>query len=227
MIIYENPDDQISSPGYDATYAADPQHFTHRSTFEALETLFSEHLQIDRPLWCFDLGCGQGQVAARVHDIVGERAPNMLRDSRIYGLDLSHVAIRQCNESYPDLRWINDTFQGFLKREEMRSELFGRFDLVINKGGLLFVKSEGDYQELMKGVSELLSDGGRYLYIQNKKFYAHWSSRRCDDWQRDIFDIAGMQFGAPLVMDHVDYFVHVYTKQTVTARNRDEREMLG
>ena len=52
MIVYENPDHQFSSTGYDATYAADPRHFTHRSTFEALDTLFTEHLEIDRPLWC-------------------------------------------------------------------------------------------------------------------------------------------------------------------------------
>ena len=213
MIVYENPDHQFNSTGYDATYAADPRHFTHRSTFEALETMFTEHLQIDRPLWCLDLGCGQGQVAAKVHDIIGERAPNMLQDSRIYGLDLSPVAIRQCDESYPDLLWINDTLQDFLKREETKRDLFGRFDLVINKGGLTFVSSEDEYDELLEGIHALLGEGGRYLYIQNKKFYAKWSDRTCKAWGRDVFDIAGEQFGTPSVIDNKGYFVDIYTKR--------------
>lgn len=213
MIIYENPDHQFSSTGYDATYAADPRHFTHRSTFEALDTLFTEHLQIDRPLWCLDLGCGQGQVAAKVHDIIGERAPNMLQDSRTYGLDLSPVAIRQCDESYPDLLWINDTLQDFLKREDTKRDLFGRFDLVINKGGLTFVSSEDEYDELLEGIHALLGEGGRYLYIQNKKFYAKWSNQNCRGWSHDIFDIAGERFGTPTVIDNKGYFVDIYTKR--------------
>ena len=213
MIVYENPNHQFSSTGYDATYAADPRHFTHRSTFEALDTLFTEHLQIDRPLWCLDLGCGQGQVAAKVYDNIGERAPKMLKDSRIYGLDLSPVAIRQCDESYPDLLWINDTLQDFLKREETKRDLFGRFDLVINKGGLTFVSSEDEYDELLEGIHALLGEGGRYLYIQNKQFYAKWSDRTCKAWGRDVFDIAGEQFGTPSVIDNKGYFVDIYTKR--------------
>ena len=212
MIVYENPDHQFSSTGYDATYAADPRHFTHRSTFKALETLFTEHLQIDRPLWCLDLGCGQGQVAAKVYDIIGERAPNMLQDSRIYGLDLSPVAIRQCDASYPDLLWINDTLQDFLKREETKRDLFGRFDLVINKGGLTFVSSEDEYDELLEGIHALLGEGGRYLYIQNKEFYEHWANRTCKGWARDVFDIAGEQFGTPSIIDNKGYFIYIYTK---------------
>ena len=214
MIIYENPDHQFSSTGYDATYAADPRHFTHRSTFEALDTLFTEHLQIDRPLWCLDLGCGQGQVAAKVHDIIGERAPSMLQDSRIYGLDLSPVAIRQCDESYPDLLWINDTLQNFLKRTDTRSNLLGRFDLIINKGGLLYTTSAHDYEEMLRGVSALLREDGLYLFIQNKKFYAQWSDRICKEWDRDIFDIAGKQFGTPSIIDRMGYFVYLYTKRS-------------
>ena len=134
MIVYESTDCQFDASGYDETYAADRQRFTHRQTFQALEEVFTKHIQLDGPFWCLDLGCGQGQVAAKVHDIIGERAPNLRQVSRIYGLDLSPVAIRQCDESYPDLLWINDTLQEFLKREETTRDLFGRFDLVINKG---------------------------------------------------------------------------------------------
>ncbi len=213
MIIYENPNHRSSSTGYDATYAADPRHFTHRSTFEALDTLFTKHLKIDHPLRCLDLGCGQGQVAARVHDIIAKIAPDLLGDSQIYGLDLSPVAIRQCDASYPDLLWINDTFQDFLTRQETRCELFGRFDLVINKGGLTFIESEAEYDELLSGIHSLLSEGGRYLYIQNKKFYEHWANRTCKEWDRDVFDIAGGQFGTPSIIDNKGYFIYIYTKE--------------
>lgn len=213
MIVYENTDHQFDASSYDETYAVDRQHFTHRSTFEALDTLFTEHLKIDRPLTCLDLGCGQGQVAARVRDIIAERAPSLLGDSQIYGLDLSPVAIGQCDESYPDLLWINDTLQDFLKRDQTKRELFGRFDLVINKGGLTFVTSEDEYDELLEGIHSLLGEGGRYLYIQNKKFYAKWCNRTCKGWGRDVFDIAGAHFGSPRIVDNKGYFIDIYTKR--------------
>lgn len=212
MIVYENTDHQFDATGYDTVYAADRQHFTHRATFTALEKLFDWYLRLKRPLWCLDLGCGQGQVAAKVRDIVSEKAPKLLGKSHIYGLDLSAVAIRQCDESYPDLLWIQDTLQDFLKREETRRDLFGRFDLVINKGGLTFVESEAEYDELLSGIHSLLRKGGLYLYIQNKKFYEHWANRTCKQWARDVFDIAGGQFGTPSIIDNKGYFIYIYTK---------------
>ena len=141
-------------------------------------------------------------------------APNLRQVSRIYGLDLSPVAIRQCDESYPDLLWINDTLQHFLKRTDTRRDLFGRFDLVINKGGLTFVDSEDEYDQLLAGIHALLRDGGRYLYIQNKKFYTKWSNQNCRGWSRDIFDIAGKRFGTPSIIDRMGYFVYLYTKRS-------------
>ncbi len=217
MIVYENPNHQFDASGYDETYTADRQHFAHRQTFEALDALFAEHIRLDSPFWCLDLGCGQGQVAAKVRDIVAQRAPEMLGDSRIYGLDLSPVAIRQCDASYPDLLWINDTLQDFLTRQDTRCDLFGRFDLVINKGGLTFVDSEDEYDQLLTGIHALLRDGGRYLYIQNKNFYAKWSNQTCRGWSRDVFDIAGERISAPRIIEHSGYFIHVYTRQPESA----------
>lgn len=214
MIVYENPSHQFDSDAYNAVYAADRHHFTHRATFEALERIVGENLRPDHSYYCLDIGCGQGQVAAKVREIVSERAPEMLSDSRIYGLDLSPVAIRQCDESYPDLLWINDTLQGFLTRTDTRRNFLGRFDLIINKGGLLYTRSAREYEEMLQGVSALLREDGLYLFIQNKKFYARWSDRICKEWDRDIFDIAGKQFGTPSIIDRIGYFVHLYTKRS-------------
>lgn len=212
MIVYANKNLKFDSTRYDAVYEADRKHFTHSQTFDALETIFAEDLNLNEPFFSLDLGCGQGQVAAKICDLLAKHNPSLLDEARIYGLDLSPVAIRQCEESYPDLYWINDTLQGFLGRNDTKQELFGRFNLVVNKGGLTFIESEEEYDSMLEGINNLLCEGGIYVYIQNKNFYTKWSNETCLGWKRDVFDIAGENIGPPGIIDNKGYFIYCYRK---------------
>ncbi|NNF43087.1 MAG: class I SAM-dependent methyltransferase [Phycisphaerales bacterium] len=216
MIIHRNADRLFSGASYDETYSHDPERFAHAVTFRALEAVWRDHLPLDRPRRCLDLGCGQGQVITRVRDDLQAADPAVAAASELYGLDISPVAIEQCDARAPDIRWILDAFQDFLA-SPAAGALEGTLDLVINKGGLTNVSSQAEYRVMLAGIARLLSDGGVYLYVQNKQFYQVWSNNFCLDWTQDIFDLAGDVFGPPAIVPEPSAYAAVYVKRTKPA----------
>ena len=214
MIEYINPNRAFTGEAYDETYRYDPDRFGHGITFRALDALFDRWLKLDRPLRAFDLGCGQGQVIRHVRQCVCDRAPEQLTNSVFYGIDISEVAIRQCEAREPAVRWIADSFQDFLDRPETAAQR-GAFDLIINKGGLTQVRSAEEYRAMLAGIRSLLREGGIYLFIQYKQFYQVWSNEHCADWDTDIFEVAEDLFGPAERMDDDSAYICVFRKGAV------------
>lgn len=211
VIEYINPNRAFTGEAYDDTYRHDPDRFGHTVTFRALEHVFDRWLKLDRPIKMFDLGCGQGQVISYMRDVLKERAPQHLNNSAFYGIDISQVAIEQCEAREPEARWVADSFQDFLNRPETAAQ-HGTFDLVINKGGLTAVRSADDYRAMLDGVRKLLRDGGIYLFVQHKQFYQIWSNEHCADWDTDIFELADDTFGPADRIDDVAVYICVFHK---------------
>lgn len=211
MILYTNPDRRYTGEAYDETYSQHPDRFGHSITYRALDALFASRLPLDRPIRVLDLGCGQGQVISYVHRKLQECAPQHERGSMLYGLDISEVAIAQCEQRDSSVHWIVDTFQDFLRREESQS-LKGVFDLVINKGGLTQVESAEDYRAMLEGVGDLLRDGGLYLFLQYKQFYQVWSNAHCLDWTTDIFELGEQVLGEPHRIEDGSAYICVHRK---------------
>lgn len=212
MIIYSNPDREFDGAGSDATYSAEPSRFTHSTTRKGLEELFENHLDLSKPIHVLDLGCGQGPVLAIVRDMIRQRAPGIQADCRLYGIDISQVAINQCEQRYPDFYWILDSIQEFLRRPETQKEHTGRFQLVINKGGLTHVADEEDYRSTLCHIFDLLEVSGKYLFVKNKKFYRKWCNHVCAGWLEDIFDQAEAIFAPPQICGLRGAYIYIYTK---------------
>ena len=134
MIVYRNERRIFLKSGknYDETYRRESHRFTHRATFEVLDEILEAQVPDGKRFWALDLGCGQGQVLDHVRETLDQNASPPSGDLPLYGIDISEVAITQCENRYPRLRWIVDSFQDFLQRPETPAEYFGRFDLVIN-----------------------------------------------------------------------------------------------
>jgi len=222
VILYTNPDRKFAGEAYDATYAQSPDRFGHGITFRALGELFASQLALDRPIRAIDLGCGQGQVISYVHEKLRERSPAHADASDLFGLDISEVAIRQCEQRNAHVNWIVDTFQEFLARSETQP-LNGTFDLIINKGGLTQVGSEDEYRAMLEGTRDLLREGGLYLFIQYKQFYQVWSNAHCLDWNTDIFELGAQMLGEPLVIDDDSAYICVYRKGRQCAAKEPQR----
>lgn len=223
MIVYANPDRLFADTNYDQTYTANPDRFSHRVTFRALDAVFDRPQFLPKPGKFLDLGCGQGPVIRHVRDVVRQRAPEAFQRCEFYGLDISRVAIDQCETHAPDIRWILDSFQEFLCRPEIDAEYRGRFRLVINKGGLTHARSTQEYRNMLTGAHSLLEDGGIYLYVQNKRFYQTWSNNTCRSWGTDIFDIAADLFGEPKVVEDPSAYVCIYEKRPAARPNLARR----
>jgi ubiquinone/menaquinone biosynthesis C-methylase UbiE len=212
VILYTNPNRVFSGRAYDETYRHDPDRFGHTVTFRALDELFAARITLDQPIRAFDLGCGQGQVISYVRNLVREHAPQHLAASAFFGIDISDVAIGQCEQRDPDVNWIVDSFQDFLERGNT-TQYEGNFDLVINKGGLTEVRSASDYRDMLLGITRLLRAGGMYLFIQFKQFYQVWSNEHCIDWDTDIFELAEEVLGSVDVIDDDSAYICVFRKR--------------
>lgn len=211
MIIYENENRVFDGKNYDRTYSEEPEHFTHKVTFEAISKIINSYLKLKYPFYCLDLGCGQGQVLAKVKEEL-ENRQEQVNYSKLYGIDISKVAIEQCEQKYHDLSWIVDSFQDFYIREETKTQLFNKFDLVINKGGLTAVKTQREYEEMLEAINSLLDKNGKYLFIKNKKFYEKWKQSRCQTWSEDIFEIALKTFKRCEKIDNNSYYINIYSQ---------------
>lgn len=211
MIIYENENRVFDGKNYDKTYSQDREHFTHKVTFEAISKIVNSYLKLKYPFYCLDLGCGQGQVLAKVKEEL-EKRQDRVNYSKLYGIDISKVAIEQCEQKHPDLSWIVDSFQDFYMREETKTKLFNNFDLIINKGGLTAVKTQTEYEEMLEAINSLLEPNGKYLFIKNKKFYEKWKQSRCQNWSEDIFEIALKTFKTCETIDNNSYYINIYSQ---------------
>lgn len=218
MIIYENKNRLFSTTKYDTTYSINPEHFSHRVTFWAIEQVFNKYLTLEQSFSCMDLGCGQGQVLAKVYTEIEKGNPKA--DFQLYGIDISKTAIDQCNKRYPDFFWIIDSFQDFLENDKTIKLYSNQFDLVINKGGLTHVQSQQDYKEMLSGINYMLKEKGKYIFIQNKKFYQKWSNTHCQNWSKDIFDIACNVFGQVEIIRHNSYYINIYSKGDFSPNNK-------
>lgn len=228
MIEYINTNRVFTGEAYDETYSQDPDRFGHTITFRALDDVFDRMVNVDQPMHAFDLGCGQGQVIEYVRGLVRERSPHLLNESAFYGIDISEVAIQQCEARQPGCRWIADSFQDFLERPGSAKDR-GTFDLIINKGGLTAVRSADDYRAMLEGIRSLLRDGGIYLFIQYKQFYQVWSNEHCEDWQTDIFELAEDVFGSAERIADDSAYICVSRKninQTMVKRDATPRRIV-
>ncbi len=215
MIIYSNKNRIFTGEAYDETYRHDPDRFGHTITFRALDELFAGRMNVDQPIRAFDLGCGQGQVISYVWQFIERNAPQHLSASALFGIDISDVAIKQCEQREPTINWIADSFQDFLDREDSRRYI-GTFDLVINKGGLTQVRSADEYRTMLSGIARLLRVGGIYLFVQYKQFYQVWSNDNCADWDTDIFDVGESVFGPAALIQDDSAYICVYRKAADT-----------
>jgi len=210
MIIHDNEAIRAHAVNYNVVYAGDEHHFQHRLTFEAIDH-FLDHLEDFHPASCLDIGCGQGQVLMHVADALKPRIEN-LDPARFVGVDLSDVAIGQCEKRRPDLAWAIDTYQNFVTHEIFRQSFGDGVDLIINKGGFTYVAGEGEYTETMQRTREALAPGGRFLFIKNRSFYEKWSRSRASYWKRDPLQIIFDTFGEPASYPNKAYYVYLFTR---------------
>ncbi len=156
-------------------------------------------LLMDRPVdSCLDIGCGQGEVLSRIADGYGDfdRFPN--RSSSFFGIDLSGTAIRQADESRPDLMWIQDSIQNVIEDpSRLRKGPDFRFRLIVDKGGFLSVGGESDLRLGMQGLSQMLNSDGVFLLIRNRNFYLNWLAAHANGWDYDPIELASQAFGPP------------------------------
>ena len=219
MIIYENLERIFSGKSYDITYSDNLDRFSHKVTFDALEEIVNKLILLNPSLSYLDLGCGQGQVLAKIYELVKQRLLGKVESSKFYGIDFSKVAIEQCEQKYPEFSWVIDSFQDFLTQEDKLEEFQGKFNLILNKGGITHVNSQEEYQQMLQGINRLLAKGGTYVLIKNNKFYQKWSNAICSNWLHDIFDIALETFGNCEVMPDSGYYIKIYQKKP--AKNVD------
>ncbi len=206
-ILYRNPDRASDGEGYDRTYTRDRARFTHDTTFWALDLAIATYMGGGPVQGCLDIGCGQGQVLA--HVAASHAQPDGLE--RMIGVDLSPVAVAQCDAAHPELVWALDTLQDFLRSQ---THLRGQLDLVINKGGFTYVESERDYVETLDGIASLLSDDGMFFYMTNKAFYDRWAAARALQWSRDVFSLMEERMGPPVVIPNSAYYIQLYGPAT-------------
>lgn len=211
MILYKNPATAKIAANYNAVYAADTGHFRHRVTFEAIDSFMASH-GLD-PKSCIDIGCGQGQVLMHIADALTKRGAT-LDGRQLVGVDISEVAIDQCESKRSDLGWIVDRYQTFLNNDAFRSLFPNGVDLIVNKGGFTHVRSEKEYRRTTERTRDALSENGFYLFIKNVKFYKKWSHTRAKKWEHDPLQIIFDCFGEPFTFPNSGYFVYLFAKDS-------------
>lgn len=144
MLIYRSEELSFNPKNYNATYSRDRARFEHDHTYQAIDWVFGEFLTTAGCRGCIDIGCGQGQVLEYVFGkaVEFEMKPD---GGNFFGIDISDVAIGQCQARCPHLGWIIDTYQGFLQSPLARETDRGKIDLVVNKGGLTHVRGHWNH----------------------------------------------------------------------------------
>lgn len=208
MIIYENADLVEMAKNYNATYAADAEHYSHKVTFEAIDHFLTDF----HPTSCIDIGCGQGQVLTHVANLLESGGIRTDR-SRFIGVDVSSIAIRQSEQRSPKLCWVVDTYQKYLASDDFSRRFPGGVDFIINKGGLTFVESEDDYVNTLERTRDALSERGKFLFIKNRKFYRRWSETRARGWGREPRQIMFDIFGEPKEYQSRGYHILLFNKK--------------
>jgi ubiquinone/menaquinone biosynthesis C-methylase UbiE len=216
MIIYKNPAVAELAQGYNATYGREADHFSHKATFAALEH-FIKVLGI-RPQSCLDIGCGQGQVVAKVYDILREEGRE-LDGQNFIGLDISDVAIDQCETRYPHISWIADSYQNAVDKKEFKRLTSSGIDLIVNKSGFTAVRSEKEYARGLQRAKDSLSQSGHFLFIMARRFYNSWSKLRAHGWKRDPLQVVFDTFGEPAVLPNTSYYFYLFAKNPKTTNS--------
>ena len=148
MIVYHNSSVDKSAESYNSKYAADPEHFSHRATFAAIEHYFAT-VPAFSPRSCIDIGCGQGQVLSFIVDLIS-RGGDAVDRSKMLGVDKSVVAIQQCDIKWPKNAWVADDYVSYLRSQDFGERFPDGVDLIVNKGGFTHVYGEQDYVEAME-----------------------------------------------------------------------------
>ena len=195
-----------TSKSYDSVYETHLERYQHAHTFKAIENLFE--LRKSPPRRVVDIGCGQGQVLLYVY----EKLKNMgavFNPCDLIGVDLSSTAIDQCEMKCSDLTWIKGSYQYFISKNVIENK--GGFDLIINKGGLMFVKDENEYFDAIKNTKiSIEKTQGNFLHVQNQSFFSQWSAENCADWDNDVFYINKIELGDPIRFRINGYYADAY-----------------
>lgn len=204
MLHYKNPAVAKYAANYNMVYRTDLDNFQHRVTFKAIDQFLASNRRSVET--CIDIGCGQGQVLAHVADNLRKKGNGFV------GIDISDVAIEQCEERRPDLTWIVDDYKNFLDRPEFKQLFPAGVDLIVNKGGFTHVRTEADYSDTMQKTREALSERGHFLYIKSKKFYHKWTNLVAGRWEREPLQIVFDNFGEPIIVENLSYHILFFPK---------------
>jgi SAM-dependent methyltransferase len=195
-----------TSKTYDSVYENDLERFQHEHTFKAIDSLFE--LREIPPRRVVDIGCGQGQVLLYVY----EKLRNMeavFNPCNLIGIDISSTAIDHCEMKCSDLTWVKGSYQYFIANNLIENR--ERFDLIINKGGLLFVKDESEYIETIKNTQKTIEKAqGNFLHVQNHSFFSKRNTEFCGEWDNDVFYINKMELGDPIRFKINGYYADAY-----------------
>jgi SAM-dependent methyltransferase len=210
MILYKNKAFKDWSSGYDNAYSAEPEHFKHDWINKTLIDLFNTKSLIEIES-CLDVGCGQGELLQYLWANF-RTDKNSNSGKSFIGVDISGVAIQQCEDKFKHLSWAQDSIQEFLK-SEFASDVFPTgIDLIINKAGITKVNSENEYSELISLIYKNLSKNGSFLFSLSKNFYKKWISSNTLGWSKDPIQIIFDIFGQPLRVPSESKFLFIFSK---------------
>jgi 2-polyprenyl-3-methyl-5-hydroxy-6-metoxy-1,4-benzoquinol methylase len=211
---------------YDQEYGTKRQLYNVTSTVTRfVERLAGSLSETARRL--LEVGCGQGDFLAMVHQIItaGGRS-----DVRSLGVDGSPAAIVSCAGRYRDIFWAADELEHFLEvHDSVHTEDDGkpvRYDIVLDKTGAVFITDYHVACRYFEVISRLMRPGSVYVYVASRHYYEeNLRKKTYVDWPEHWMQIAERTF--QLVETDDDeapalrgYYKRVYSK-------RDDPEVTG
>jgi len=130
------------------------------------------------------------------------------------GVDMSEMGIQQANNRNPSLNWIIDSYQNLVGYAKAVAGVDG-FDLIVNKGGFTFVEDASEYSDVMVQTRRLLGTDGRFLFVQSKNFYDHWTNQHCRHWPDDAIGLMRSEFGSMFAVPNASYHILVFAQEAV------------
>ncbi len=213
MIIYESEANAIDAAGYNTAYAKSEAHFNPKPGFKIVDQLVDFSAEAC-PASCIDIGCGQGALLDHIYSCSRKVGGDRIKPERFLGVDISKVAIDQCENANPSLAWVVDSFQGYAEAADPASRFPDGVDLIVNKAGLTKVGSEDEFENIFLSIRNLLSDSGHFLFTCSKPFYRKWLSANATDWRREPIQIAFDIFGEPQYLTDETRYILLFSKRT-------------
>ncbi len=119
----------------------------------------------------------------------------------------------RAEQTCPSITWIGDSLSDFLDRADIRAQLDGSFDLIIDRGYPSLIANSEQATREARGVAALLKREGTLIHVVSRSSYADWAHLTCAGWDRSLFEIRAAVSGPGIRIDDDNCYVTVYAEE--------------